>query len=307
LNLLRLIRWPNLLIVVLTQCLLYQFILKAAFNQVDFAPLLDPFHFALLSFTTVLIAAGGYIINDIIDYPTDLINKPDKVIVHRLISLANVWRLYYASIFIGAMIAIYLANHVENLVLFFIFPMAVFFLYQYSKSWKQEVLIGNVVVGIFSAFVAGVVFFAERETLYSMLSIAPDSATQTLSVCWFYLFFAFASTMFREIVKDMEDVLGDQASGCRTLPLVYGIKTAKNWAGLFGILLLAAVFAWAYNRFAENALIEVGFLIIGIIIPTKVALLLLGKAQVKSEFKNLSRLAKFIMLGGILYLIVYAL
>jgi len=302
---LRLIRWPNLLIVVLTQCLLYEFILRAAFNKVNFTPLLDPFHFALLSFTTVLIAAGGYIINDIIDYPTDLINKPNQVIVHRMISLPTVWNLYYASILIGAVIAIYLANHVGNLGLFLIFPIAVFLLYQYSQSWKQQVLIGNIVVGIFSAFVAGIVFFAERETLYNMLAVAPESANQTLNVCWFYLFFAFTSTMFREIVKDMEDVLGDQASGCQTLPVVYGIKTAKNWAGLFGILLIASVFTWAYIRFKEQAFIEVGFLIIGIIIPAKIALLLLGKAQEKSEFKSLSRLAKFIMLGGILYLIVY--
>ena len=304
-SLLRLIRWPNLIIVVLTQCLLYQYILRAAFQQANFASLLDPFHFGLLSFTTVLIAASGYIINDIIDYPTDLINKPDKVIVHRLISLSNVWRLYYASIFIGAIIAIYLANHVENLGLFFIFPIAVFLLYQYSKSWKQQVLIGNIVVGVFSAFVAGIVFFAERETLYNMSEVAPESAYQTLNVCWFYLFFAFSSTMFREIVKDMEDVLGDQESGCRTLPIVYGVKTAKNWAGLFGILLIGSVFFWAYIRFKEQAFIEVGFLVLAIIIPAKVALLLLGKAGEKSEFKSLSRLAKFIMLSGILYLMVY--
>ena len=84
---LQLIRWPNLLIVALTQFLLYQFILLPYFTAHQIEPALDFLHFSLLVITTVFIAAGGYVINDIVDIEIDKINKPEKSTVKNTISL----------------------------------------------------------------------------------------------------------------------------------------------------------------------------------------------------------------------------
>lgn len=304
--LLRLIRWPNLLIVGLTQALLYYRLLVPAFENAKLPRLLDDFHFFLLIVSTLLIAAGGYIINDIVDYETDMINKPEKVIVQRLLGRTFVWNLYYASIVVGLLLSLYLANHVQNLPLVLLFPSAVFLLWCYSVRWKKQVLVGNITVAIFCAFVAGIVLFAERNT-YNQLLATPDEMGQQLTVVFAaYLAFAFLSTMFREIVKDAEDVVGDQHSDCQTLPVVYGVSKAKLAAAIFGILLLLAVFAWTYLRFSQNQYLEVAYLTIAIIIPTKIALFLLDHAEDKNSFKRLSRLAKYLMLSGILYLLVFS-
>ena len=149
----------------------------------------------------------------------------------------------------------------------------------YSKTLKKKPLWGNLIVSLCCALVIWMIWIAEQSNINKIDINGSDS--DLISRVWIlhaYAVFAFISTLFREIVKDMEDVLGDQESGCRTLPIVYGVKTAKNWAGLFGILLIGSVFFWAYIRFKEQAFIEVGFLVLAIIIPAKVALLLLGKA-----------------------------
>jgi len=198
LNFLKLIRWPNLIIVGLTQALLFYCLLLPAFQQIKIQALLDLPHFILLIISTIFIAAGGYIINDIIDYPTDMINKPEKVIVEQKIPLQSAWNFYYATIVIGLLISLYLAFHVGNLPLVLIFPTSVFLLWQYSRSWKKRVLIGNVTVSVFCAMVAGIVLFAERHSFSQLIKQAPEVAHACALVFAAYVIFAFLSTMFRE-------------------------------------------------------------------------------------------------------------
>ncbi|MEM9820644.1 MAG: geranylgeranylglycerol-phosphate geranylgeranyltransferase [Bacteroidota bacterium] len=304
-NLLKLIRWPNLIIVGLTQSLLFYCLLVPAFQQTGLSTLLDFPHFLLLIFSTILIAAGGYIINDILDYPIDMINKPEKVIVEQKIPLKSAWNLYYGTIILGLVISLYLANHVNNLPLVLIFPTAVFLLWQYSKNWKKQVLIGNLTVALFCAMVAGIVWFAERHSFGQLWLQHPEVAYPYAQVFIAYLLFAFLSTLFREVVKDAEDVLGDELSSCRTLPVVYGIKKTKMVAGTFGIVLLLSLVYWAYQQFSSSHYWEVAYLVFAIIVPTKLALFLLDQAKSKANFHQLSQLAKYIMLSGLLYLIVY--
>jgi 4-hydroxybenzoate polyprenyltransferase len=83
---LRLIRWPNLLIIIITQYFMRWFILKPLLGVSEFSVQLNTLQFALLVAATVFIAAAGYIINDYFDRKTDLINRPGSVIVGRLIS-----------------------------------------------------------------------------------------------------------------------------------------------------------------------------------------------------------------------------
>ena len=245
-NFLRLIRFTNLIIVAFTQYLLQYYILLPELKKVNLSPLLPHFEFFLLVFSTILIAAGGYIINDIEDIDIDRLNKPEKKqIVERIYPLSISWKMYLFSIILGFMISIYLAFFIHNLVQLLIYPAAVGMLYAYSKWWKRQPLIGNFVVSFFCAFVAWIVFYAEKinfisEKLHSVIArneanFFPEGTQQQgydfLKITFGgYAVFAFISTLFREIIKDIEDVQGDKAGNCRTLPIVIGVDSSKKWA-----------------------------------------------------------------------------
>lgn len=300
----RLVRLPNLLIVVLTQYLLEYYILVPALQIADYQYVLDDVRFALLSLTTVLIAASGYVINDIEDHEIDQMNKPEKVILGKFISIKSAQIIYWSLVILGMVISIYLAIYVENFLLFFIYPSAVFLLWWYSKKLKKVALWGNVVVSIFCAFVAGIVLFAERVAFMKLIQSHTEIGERVAIIFGVYLGFAYASTMFREIVKDLEDIDGDAALGCQTLPILLGQKRAKIVAGFFAVSLLILLVFYGLWLFQNGEIIGVNFLVIAIVLPILMALFKLYKAESKAEFHALSRLAKFVMLGGIFLLII---
>src|SRR5690606_29561780 len=138
-------------------------------------------------------------------------------------------------------------------------------LWSYSTYFKQRVLIGNVIVSIFCAFVAGIVWFAERHTFAELQQQDVPLAWHVQLVLSFYLSFAFLSTMFREIIKDMEDVKGDDTLHCRTLPIVFGIRRAKWVAAFFGFVLLLGLFYLSALLWTYSQLFQLAFMTLGII------------------------------------------
>ncbi len=306
---LRFIRFPNLLIVGLTQYLLRYCILQPFYSKLDLIPILSHFQFFLLVLTTMLIAAGGYVINDIYDYEIDKINKPGQIMLGRVFSVEIAWYIYAALHLAGFILAIYVAWHVGDLRLMWLFPAAALPLWLYSWKLKKMPLIGNIVVATFCAMVTILVLFAERKTFSILFDQHKEYGWYVFYLFWGYAVFAYFSTMFREIVKDIEDVEGDQKQGCRTLPVVLGIKTAKIIAGLFIVALLCTVIYllnWQWENFHWQ---WAGFFytLIFIFIPILLAMLLLVFAQTKQDFHRLSSFTKLIMLTGLLYLPLFSL
>lgn len=305
----RLVRFPNLIIVALTQYLLQYLVLVPPYvyyqSQLELNDLivLKPFQFFLLVISTICIAAGGYIINDIEDVKIDKINKPEKKqIVGRQISMQQAWILYISISLIGFFISVYLANYIHHFEQLVIYPCAVFLLYSYSRWLKKRPLIGNLVVSFFCAFVAFVVLYAQTIGSDMFAHWLADPEFDYLTIFLGYSIFAFLSTLFREIIKDMEDVVGDKAVDCKTLPIVLGIKTTKFIAFLVGILLLIAVFYfswlidnWGWKFFLIHALIS---------LPTLFSLYKLYLAKDKKDFTFLSQFAKLIMLSGLIFILV---
>lgn len=302
---LRILRFPNLLIVILTQYLLQYAILIPSFQSVGIAPLLDHFHFSLFVSSTLIIAAGGYIINDIVDLKIDQINKAEKVWINRYFSLKQAWYLYIGITTIGFLISLYVAFHIGNLPLLLIYPVAVALLFWYSYQLKKTPLWGNIVVAIFCAFVALIVLFAEREAFFLLELKAPIVAAYCWDLFMSYGWFAFFSTLYREIIKDIEDINGDKAQNCRTLAIVFGIKKAKIVAGISGIILLGLLLKLAIFHFDQQQYLALGFNVLIIEIPLAISLVYLAKKYLqKKDYHSLSTLAKFIMFLGLIYLII---
>ena len=304
--LLRLVRFPNLAIVALAQYLIYYILLLPAFQQYNLEPILDDAHFSLLVAVTVFITAGGYVINDIIDFRIDLVNRPDKVVINRQIRVQSAYWLYFCFNLMGFLLALYLSFHVECIPLANLFPLAVALLFLYSTYLKRQALAGNLLIALFCAGVAGIVWFAEREAFRELIEQAPALAGRIGSIISWYMAFAFLSTMFREVVKDMEDVQGDVGANCRTIPVRWGMKVAKGVAAAFGLGLAVFLVYLALSRPGLFTELSLAFLIFGVLAPLLLALVWVFRAREKKQFYRLSQLAKLIMLGGLAMLFFLA-
>jgi len=293
---LNIIRPKNLVIVALCQVVLYYFVIQKYLVQ----PALDIIMFSLLVLDTVIIAAAGYVINDIKDYDSDKVNKPNSTFIPQQIRPKKAWLYYWVLVVAGAVIALFIAISIHNFSLFFIYPLAVVLLYSYSVYFKSSVLTGNVIVSLFVSLVAGIVFFAERQTIVSAPSVIKYFLIEILSV---YMIFSFMINMIREIIKDIEDVSGDNLYGIRTIATVVGISKSKQIALAFTIMTMVIVVLWLMLSPIHFDFRFVVFIILFIVLPLLLVAQIILKHSEKRNFTKISKILKTIMLVGLLSLV----
>ncbi len=300
---LRLVRLPNLLIVAFTQYLVYGALLRPAFDQYNISLALPPRTFWLFVLDTLLVTAGGYIINDLVDFRTDLANRPEKVVLGRYIRKQTAYWLYFSVNIMGFLLAFYLALSVGQPPLVGLYPLAALLLYAYSAKLKKQPLSGNLLISLFCAAVPGIVWFAERAGFADLSAKAPARAGEIAVLLFWYLSFAFWSTLYRELIKDMEDVGGDRQTGCRTVAVAWGMGVAKGVAAATGLSLLVIVVAMAYREAELFTPLSRVYLGVALLLPVGLSLFLLFRAETSAHYHRLSTLAKLIMLSGLLLLL----
>ncbi|HEX2394161.1 MAG TPA: geranylgeranylglycerol-phosphate geranylgeranyltransferase, partial [Bacteroidales bacterium] len=213
-SVLRLIRWPNLLIVAATQILTRQCILAPLLRGANMDIQVPPFIFFLLVISTVFIAAGGYAINDYFDRKIDMINKPDSMVVgtHIYPRHAMAWHLIFTitGVILGAFVAIRLGLAYLSLIFFMVSGL----LWFYSTTYKSELLLGNIIVALLTALVPFIVLVFEIPLLAKEYG-SPFREISKYLIFWItgFSLFAFLLNLTREIVKDAQDFEGDQAYG----------------------------------------------------------------------------------------------
>ncbi len=295
----------NLVIVTLIQIIVYYKILLPVFRLHGVDSVFGLYLFPIFVIVTVIVAASGNVINDIVDVEIDKVNKPDKWIVGNTIPVSNAYVFYYLLIVFGGLLAFVIATQMDKYYLLLIYVFAVFFLYLYSKYLKRVIFLGNLVVSLFSAGVIGVILIFEYETGVLLKSISNYSYNYIKDVFLGFMIFSFLSSMFREIVKDIEDVKGDTIENAFTIPLVFGIKKAKNIAALFALFILISLVYWT-NMDINIDKRYLNFYVYLIVIPNLLVIMyLLVKARDKNQFTMLSKLIKSFMLVGILMLCFY--
>ncbi|RXR28506.1 prenyltransferase [Flavobacterium piscinae] len=296
---LQLIRYKNLLLLALMQIIFrYGFL-----NQQDGYLALADWQYFLLVLSTVLLAAAGYVINDIFDQETDTINRPEKVIVGKAISESRAYNIYVGLNIIGVSIGFYLSNVIQKPSFATIFIFIAASLYFYATTLKKMLLLGNIlvafilglsvlIIGVFDLYPA--TYDGNREKMGLLFKILTD-----------YAVFAFVLNLIREIIKDAEDSKGDYNQGMQTLPIVFGVnRTAKIVFGLVAIAV--AIVLWYTNKHLMSfdlyyAVLYVLFLVLG---PLMYVLIKSWNAKSVSDFHHLSTILKWVIFFGILSIAV---
>ncbi len=266
---------------------------------------LADWQYVLLVLSTVLIAAGGYVINDIFDQGTDADNKPNRMIIGNDISEAAAYNIYVALNITGVGIGFYLSNVILKPGFATIFILIAALLYLYATSLKQTLLIGNLIVATllsFSVIIIGIydlypaTYEGNQREMAILFSILLD-----------YAIFAFIINFIREIVKDLEDVNGDYNHGMSTLPIVLGVsRTVKVVFGLSFIPLLMLLYYTNEYFAASNLYLMMIYTLLFVVGPLLYFTIKSWSASTKKDFKHLSSILKFVMLFGIISIAVVA-
>lgn len=302
----RLIRWPNLVFIVVTQCLFYYcIVLPLVQYSTGSNPLqAHGFYLALLSLSSVLIAAAGYIINDYFDLNIDRVNKPDKLVVEKIIKRRWAILWHWILSFAGIGLGFYLALARQQWLIAFANIGCAILLWVYSTTFKKKLLIGNVIISLLTAWVI-LVFFVYLVSFPSVQRFGPDTVftlnvAKLFKLSILYAGFAFIISLVREVIKDMEDMEGDARYGCKTMPIVWGVPAAKVFTAVWLIVLIGALVIIQFYALHLGWWWSVAYCVITIIAPLVWVLKKLYTAQVAHDYHRLSTAVKLIMLAGIL-------
>lgn len=272
LSLFSVVRGYNILVITLAQYLTAVYILAPDWPLKKVVFDLNLF---LIVTASALVIAAGYIINNFYDAEKDLINKPTKSLLDRVVSQ----RFKLTTYFILNFLAVFAASYISFRAVLF-FSAYVFGIWFYSHKIKRIPILGNLVSAILAItpFFAVFVYYKNFET-----------------VIFVHAIFLFLLILAREMIKDLESMAGDIAQGYKTVPILYGQRVSKLMIGLLTLftlipaLLLITKFevGYMYIYFGTSILLLVLFLF------------LLVKAKSKKEYVWLHNILKFIIVVGV--------
>jgi len=309
---LRLIRWPNLVFIAVTQWLFYFCVvdslwLKNGSGLIFFSS--QHLLFYLLIAASVMIAAAGYIINDYFDLQIDVVNKPDKVVVDRVVKRrwAIVWHLVFSTA--GVIASFFISYKTGSYLIVTANIFCVLLLWVYSTTFKKKLLTGNIIIAALTAWVIVVVYYFAGADIINYdgfyESAHPFDIRKLYKLTILYAGFAFIISLIREVVKDLEDMYGDAKYNCKTMPIVWGVPAAKVFSAVWIVVCIALLGIVQLYAWQSGWWISALYSIILIILPLIFILKDLYKATIPADYHKLSRLIKLVMLTGILSMLFF--
>jgi 4-hydroxybenzoate polyprenyltransferase len=271
------VRGYNIPIIILAQYLSAIFILAP--ERRALLILLD-FHLFIIVLASSLTIASGYIINNFYDSKKDLINRPNKSTLDRLVSQKTKLYVYFSLNFIVALLAI-----VVSWRAFLFFSTYIFLIWYYSHRIKKYPIIGNLT----SAFLAVLPFFAILLYYKNFYEVIFGHGT-----------FLFLLLLIREMIKDLENIKGDLANDYKTVPILYGETISKKIITLLTIATLIPVYVLI-------DIFDVGYMDIYFyccLIILIFFLLSLWKSNTKEQYLLLHNVLKFLIVAGVFSIIL---
>jgi len=304
---LKLIRWPNLVFIALTQVMFSYCVIQPLFKQANVASNIHGLYFLYMVLTYVLIAAAGYIINDYFDLNIDQVNKPHKVVVARIISRRWVLLWHILLSIVAICFSFYIDFNANNTKVAGVSAaICVVLLFLYSASLKKKFLIGNVMVAAITAWVIVVLTWCEANHFVLLVKYQTGiNQKKLLALTVLYTGFAFIISLIREVVKDMEDVEGDRRYGCKTMPIVWGINATKVFVAVWLIVLIAVLSIAQFYVIQFGWWLSIGYCFLLIVAPLIWIFKQLFKAQSSKDFNRLSTAIKMVMFTGILSMVFF--
>jgi 4-hydroxybenzoate polyprenyltransferase len=298
LSFLKLCRWQNLLLIIISQCvvkyaLINKYIVDISLNNLDFS---------LLVLSSILIAAAGYIINDINDVEIDKINKPEKVLIGYKISIKNANNIFLVLNIVGVLIGFYISNKVGKSNFTTIFILISALLYAYSVQLKKVLIVSNILI----AFVIGlsILIVPIFDILPSLSFENREGHIIIFQIILDYALFAFFINWIREIIKDIEDAKGDKLHNVNSIPLKFGVKSAKVITSVITLVPMAGIlyYALVYLSKHTEGLIYFGLFLFA---PLVYFIINLWSAEENKDFKKLQTLLKLVMLLGVFSIVLF--
>jgi 4-hydroxybenzoate polyprenyltransferase len=313
---LNLIRWQNLILVIVTMVLMRYAVIGPVISKIsviilggtgDKIPMVLQFpwyDFLILVAATVFITAGGYVINDYFDIKTDLINK-GKVIVGTKIPRRQAMMWHNIFNIAGVSSGFYISWKAGYIWLGTLFLIVSGLLYFYSASYKRQFLIGNIIVAVLTAMIPLLVVFYEWPALYKYYTINTETFPEINFLFYWvggFALFAFMATLIREITKDIEDFEGDIAYGRNSVPVVIGVLSAR--VVTVCLIILTLVYLYIVWYFFLNDIITFIYFSAAIALPLFFVIYRLFFDKSSKRLHNASKIMNFVMLTGVLYSVV---
>lgn len=299
---LQLVRWPNMVFIIITQSLFYYCIIQPKIITDGHVSNLGGSNFILLIIASVCIAAAGNIINDYFDINIDLVNKPQKVIIGKYISRRTAILLHSLLSVVGIGISFYLDSTSSVAFLGLMNSACVLLLFIYSISLKRKLLLGNILISLLTAWVVLVVSFCEL----SLLTVRPINGSVSITrLTFLYAGFAFIISLIREGIKDMEDVEGDRRYGCRTMPIQWGLQATKVFIGVWLVVIIALLLLLQLYVLQFGWWLSAIYCVVTILLPLVLIFKQLLTATTQQHFHNISTKVKLVMLTGIFSMLFF--
>ena len=278
------IRGYNIPVIIVAQYLSSIFILAPGKSAI--AILLD-FRFFILVFASSITIASGYIINSFYDRKKDLINRPNKSMLDRLVSQKTKLQVYFTLNFIATLSALIVSWRAS-----LFFATYIFMIWFYSHKLKKYTLFGNLI----AAFLAIYPFFGILLFYYYRLPLDEiENHTNDLAVIFTHATFLFILLLVREMIKDLENIKGDLANGYQTIPIVYGEDMAKTT--ITSLLILTVIPVYFLISIFDVGYMDVYFYV-GFIIMIFFGIQL-WKSDSRAQYLLLHNLLKFLIIAGV--------
>ena len=306
----KLVRLGNLLFLGALIWLMEKWVAVPILDKAAFGEQLPWYIVVLIMLATVLIAAGGYVINDYFDVKIDRINRPDELVVTRSVSKPAAMRLSIVLSSAGIVCGLVSAGLLRSMTIGILFILIPGLLWFYSSSYKRLFMIGNLIIAVLAGLTPIVVAMANVAVLelrYGSI-LAYTTLPHDLYV-WLggFALFAFLLTWIREIIKDLQDQMGDRELECHSMPVVWGERWTKVFVTGLIVLTIATIGHLWYHVLPFPTgwgSLSTRYIVLGVLTPLVCALWLLWAAKIPSDYKTCQQVIKFTMLIGMLYSIV---
>ena len=271
------IRLYNIFIIIIAQYFTSIFIISI---DTSISSILFDFQLFLLILSSSIAIASGYIINNFYDYEKDLINKPIKSKIDKVIRKRTKLSLYVTLNFL----CIYTSSLVSwRAVLFF--SIYIFVIWLYSHKIKRILFIGNIVSSILSVipFFIILIYYKNFEL-----------------IIFLYAIFLFLIVYMREIIKDLENIKGDFTLDYRTIPVVYGEKSSKYLLSIVSLFTVAIIYI-LLSGFDTGMMFYYYYFSIAVLL---FFIIVLWKYDSKKYYNFLHNLLKFLIVLGVLSIVL---